>query len=300
MRRQVALAFLLSGMCMAQHVGCAPIPTPPLIDFGTIANRPAAGTCGRMFIVVTATTSRLTYDDGTQWNDVSYGWGYMANLPSAYTPSIHGAALHDSTVEATANKGVANGYAGLDAQGKVSSAAIPVINVTATQMPAFTGDITTNAGATATTLKNTGAAGTYQQVTTDAQGRVTAGATRTINTTSPLGGGGALSSDLTLTCATCVTSLATVPTKIANGTATFATTAIASLACSATVTVAAASVTTADVIGWSYATPPSATTDGRLTINPWPTAGNVNFCRMNPTAASITPTAIVINWKVIR
>jgi hypothetical protein len=69
-------------------------------------------------------------------------------------------------------------------------------------VPDLTGDVTTG-GSTATTLKNTGSAGTYQQVTTDAQGRVTAGVTRTVATSAPLGGGGALTSDLTLTCATC-------------------------------------------------------------------------------------------------
>ncbi len=41
--------------------------------------------------------------------------------------------------------------------------------------PALTGDITTVQGATATTLKNTGTAGTYRSVTFDAQGRETAG-----------------------------------------------------------------------------------------------------------------------------
>ncbi|WP_139302404.1 hypothetical protein [Mucilaginibacter polytrichastri] len=45
----------------------------------------------------------------------------------------------------------------------------------AAQEPAHTGDITNTAGSLATTLKATGTAGTYGQVTTDAQGRVTAG-----------------------------------------------------------------------------------------------------------------------------
>lgn len=47
--------------------------------------------------------------------------------------------------------------------------------IQAAQFPALTGDITTSAGALATALKNTGTAGTYGQVTTDAQGRVTSG-----------------------------------------------------------------------------------------------------------------------------
>lgn len=103
-----------------------------------------------------------------------------------------------------------------------------------------------------------------------------------------------------------ITSTATYPSSgtvtvtVASGTSTFATTAIASLACSATVTTAATGAATTDTIEWAYATAPSATTDGRLTMNAWPTSGNVNFCRMNPTAASITPTAIVINWRVVR
>jgi len=49
--------------------------------------------------------------------------------------------------------------------------------VPAAQMPAFTGDITTSAGSTATTLKNTGSAGQYTKVTFDAQGRETSGTT---------------------------------------------------------------------------------------------------------------------------
>ena len=43
-------------------------------------------------------------------------------------------------------------------------------------MPALTGDITTPGGSLATTLKNTGTAGTYTKPTFDAQGRETSGA----------------------------------------------------------------------------------------------------------------------------
>lgn len=53
------------------------------------------------------------------------------------------------------------------------------VGTNGTGFPALTGDITTVQGAVATTLKNTGTAGTYQSVTTDAQGRVTAGTTLT-------------------------------------------------------------------------------------------------------------------------
>ncbi len=47
----------------------------------------------------------------------------------------------------------------------------------AAQFPALTGDITTAGGALATTLKNTGTAGTYYKTTFDGQGRETSGQT---------------------------------------------------------------------------------------------------------------------------
>jgi hypothetical protein len=49
--------------------------------------------------------------------------------------------------------------------------------VPAARMPALTGDVTTSAGSVATTLKNTGTAGTYTKITFDAQGRETSGTT---------------------------------------------------------------------------------------------------------------------------
>lgn len=87
---------------------------------------------------------------------------------------------------------------------------------------------------------------------------------------------------------------------ISSGTATFATTAIAAAACSAVVTVAGSGIATTDAVEWSYNAQPTAGTDASLIINSWPTSGNINFKRCNPTAASITPTAVVINWRVVR
>lgn len=49
--------------------------------------------------------------------------------------------------------------------------------VPAARLPAFSGDITTSAGSTVTTLKNTGTAGTYTKPTFDAQGREISGTT---------------------------------------------------------------------------------------------------------------------------
>ena len=51
--------------------------------------------------------------------------------------------------------------------------------VPAAQMPALTGDVTSSAGSMATTMKNTGTAGTYRSVTFDAQGRETSGSNPT-------------------------------------------------------------------------------------------------------------------------
>jgi hypothetical protein len=82
-------------------------------------------------------------------------------------------------------------------------------------------------------------------------------------------------------------------------------TAILPGTCYATdVTIASASVLTTDIItiGWQGKTTgvtgyvPGAS----LTINPYPTAGYVNFSLCNYTASSITPTAITINWRVQR
>lgn len=64
--------------------------------------------------------------------------------------------------------GAINGVATLDNNGRLTS----------TQFPALSGDITSSAGSTALTLSNTGvSAGTYNSVTVDTKGRVTAGTT---------------------------------------------------------------------------------------------------------------------------
>ena len=55
----------------------------------------------------------------------------------------------------------------------------------AARLPAFTGDVTSTAGASALTLSNSGVtAGTYNSVTVDAKGRVTAASTQTYGSTS--------------------------------------------------------------------------------------------------------------------
>jgi hypothetical protein len=96
--------------------------------------------------------------------------------------------------------------------------------------------------------------------------------------------------------------------RIASSTAVMGTSAIASGACATVVTVAAAGVTTADVINVGFNTDPTtpiagygqSATGAVLTIYPYPTAGNVNFRVCNSTSASITPGALTLNWIVLR
>lgn len=93
---------------------------------------------------------------------------------------------------------------------------------------------------------------------------------------------------------------------IASGTAVLGTAAIASGALATAVTVAAAGVLATDTIIWtpnadiSGVTGYAPLTGGGLMIYPYPTAGAVNFKVGNPTAASITPGAVTLNWKVLR
>lgn len=122
---------------------------------------------------------------------------------------------------------------------------------------------------------------------------------RTVSTMSPLGGGGALSSNLTLTCATCTVT-------VASGAQALTTTAISSATCSSAQTATATGTLTTDTIVATFNGDPTAVTGyvplttGMLTIIPYPTANAVNFKVCNNTAQSISPGAITLNWKVVR
>jgi len=93
---------------------------------------------------------------------------------------------------------------------------------------------------------------------------------------------------------------------VGSGTAVLGTSAIASGSCATAVTVASASVQATDVIQASFNGDPTGITGyipvatGMLVIIPYPTSGNVNFKVCNTTAASITPGAITLNWRVTR
>jgi hypothetical protein len=94
--------------------------------------------------------------------------------------------------------------------------------------------------------------------------------------------------------------------RVASGTAALGTSAIASGASASVVTVAATGVATTDVIDWGFNGDPTGvvgyqpSVNGMLTIIAYPTADNVNFKVANNTAASVTPGAITLNWKVRR
>jgi len=96
------------------------------------------------------------------------------------------------------------------------------------------------------------------------------------------------------------------PTIFAIGTAALGTGAVSSGVCATVVTVAATGILTTDNIMADFNADPTSTTgyspsaNGMLTIIKYPTSGNVNFKVCNNTAASITPGAVTLNWKVVR
>jgi hypothetical protein len=93
---------------------------------------------------------------------------------------------------------------------------------------------------------------------------------------------------------------------IASGTAALGTSAIASGACASVVTVSASGVLTTDNIMADFNADPTSTvgyqpsTSGSLTIFKYPTANNVNLKVCNLTGSSITPGAIILNFRVVR
>jgi hypothetical protein len=95
-------------------------------------------------------------------------------------------------------------------------------------------------------------------------------------------------------------SLLQIPQVIASGRSIFTTTPVRAGACETTITMAAGAAAVTDSIETAYASAPGAATDSLLILNKWVTSGNVNFSRCNPTGSSITPTALVLNWRVIR
>jgi hypothetical protein len=103
-----------------------------------------------------------------------------------------------------------------------------------------------------------------------------------------------------------VSGTGTITSALAHGTAALGTSAIASGACATVVTATATGVATTDNIMADFNADPTSTTGyapsaaGILTIIKYPTSGNVNFKVCNNSAASITPGAVTLNWRVVR
>lgn len=99
----------------------------------------------------------------------------------------------------------------------------------------------------------------------------------------------------------------TFPTRVATGATAMGTAEILSGAAAPVVTVAASGVLATDLLSWSFRVDPNTvtgyagtSTSGRLVIDAYPSAGNVNFVVSNPTASPITPGALTLNWRVLR
>jgi hypothetical protein len=98
----------------------------------------------------------------------------------------------------------------------------------------------------------------------------------------------------------------TLTETIASGTVTLGTSAIASGACATAVTVSASGVASTDAITWTpnasikAVTGYAPSTSGGLSIAMYPTANNVTADVCNWSSGSITPGAVVLNFRVVR
>jgi len=97
--------------------------------------------------------------------------------------------------------------------------------------------------------------------------------------------------------------LVTIPipclVTVASGHSTLTRFAVNVRSCATVVTMSAPGVATTDAIIWSYASEP-AIEDGNLILSAYPTSGNVNFKLCNPTGRTLTPSGLIVNWRVVR
>lgn len=96
--------------------------TGSLRTLGAGATQAVSGTDARLSDARTPLAHKVSHQAGGA-DEISVA-GLTGLLATAQTPIVHGAAKHDATVEATANKGVASGYASLDTDVKV-----PLVNL---------------------------------------------------------------------------------------------------------------------------------------------------------------------------
>ena len=93
---------------------------------------------------------------------------------------------------------------------------------------------------------------------------------------------------------------------VVSGSKALATSSISSATCTAAQTATATGTLSTDTVVATFNADPTSVTGyapaitGMLTILAWPTADTVNFKVCNNTAASITPGAVTLNWRVSR
>ena len=103
-----------------------------------------------------------------------------------------------------------------------------------------------------------------------------------------------------------VSTLGKSTVTIASGTIALATAAIASGVCATPQTATATGTLSTDVVLASFnanvtaVTGYTPVTTGALRIDVWPSANTMNLVVCNATAASITPGAVSLNWRVVR
>lgn len=150
------------------------------------------------------------------------------------------------------------------------------------QLPALTGDTTSSAGSCATAtakINGTSFAGTNGDLVSFGASNIPADS-------------GILASGITQT--------------ISSGTSTMGTGGISSASCASAVSTSATGVATTDAIIVSVNADPTGTTGyvplttGSLYIWSYPTSGHVNFLVCNNSSSTITPSAITLNWRVVR
>lgn len=97
-----------------------------------------------------------------------------------------------------------------------------------------------------------------------------------------------------------------VPTVVATDSVVVDPGSIGTQTCATAITDTATGALGTDVVSWSFAADPSAVTGyapltaGGIYLVVWPSSGQINVKVCNPTASSIDPGSVTLNWQVTR